>query len=45
MSQHFPKPYERSSRNVKVELDLHKYVTKADLKEATAVDKTNLAAK
>ena len=38
MSQHFPKPYESSGGNVKVELDLFKYATKADLKGATGVD-------
>ena len=43
-------PYKSSSNNVKVELDLTNYVTKADLKNITHVDvssfasKTNLAA-
>ena len=43
-------PYKRSSNNVKVELDLTNYATKADLKNITHVDvssfasKTNLAA-
>ena len=43
-------PYKSSSNNVKVELDLTNYATKADLKNITHVDvssfasKTNLAA-
>ena len=43
-------PYESSSNNVKVELDLSNYATKTDLKNITHVDvssfasKTNLAA-
>ena len=37
MSKHFPKP--KSLReNVKVELDLSSYVTKADLKNGARVD-------
>ena len=37
MSEYFPKP--KSLRaNVKVELDLSNYATKADLKNATGVD-------
>ena len=49
MSQYFP-PYENSSKNIKVELDLSNYATKTDLKDITNVDtgsfasKTNLAA-
>ena len=49
MSQYFP-PYKSSGSNVKVELDLTNYATKADLKNITQVDvisfpnKTNLAA-
>ena len=34
MSRCFPEPYESSSENVKVELDLSNYATKSDLKEA-----------
>ena len=45
MSQHFPKPYERYSGIVKVELNLSNYVTKEDLKEASGVDTSNLAVK
>ena len=44
MSQYFPKPYEHYSENVKTELDLSNYLTKADLKRATAVNTSNLAA-
>ena len=49
MSQYYP-PYRSSSNNIKVELDLDNYATKADLKNITHVDvssfasKTNLAA-
>ena len=49
MSQYYP-PYRSSSNNIKVELDLANYSTKADLKNITHVDvnsfasKTNLAA-
>ena len=49
MSQCFP-PYETSSKDIKVELDLSNYVTKTDLKNVTHVDvssyalKSNLAA-
>ena len=49
MSQYFP-PYNNSSENIKVELDLSNYTTKKDIKYFTHVDassyalKTNLAA-
>ena len=49
MSQYFP-PYNNSSENIKVELDLTNYATKTELKNITHVDvssfasKTNLAA-
>ena len=39
MSQYFPKPYERCSG--KVGLDLSNYETKADLKRAACVDTSN----
>ena len=45
MSQQFSKLYESFGRNVRVELDLFNYATKADLKLATGVDASNLAAK
>ena len=44
MSVYFPKP--KSLRaNVKVELDISNYATKADLKKATGVDTSDLAKK
>ena len=49
MSRYFP-PYNNSSTNIKVELDLSNYATKDDVKNITHVDvssyatKTNLAA-
>ena len=49
MSQYFP-PYNNSSEDIKVELDLTNYTTKNDVKNITHVDvsssasKTNLAA-
>ena len=49
MSQYFP-PYNNSTKNIKVELDLSNYATKDDVKNITHVDvssyatKTNLAA-
>ena len=49
MSKYFP-PYNNSSENIKVELDLSNYGTKKDIKDITYVDasgfasKTNLAA-
>ena len=49
MSQYFP-PYNNSSKNIKVELDLSNYATKDNVKNITHVDvssyasKTNLAA-
>ena len=49
MSKYFP-PYNNSSENIKVELDLSNYATKKDIKDITHIDasgfvsKTNLAA-
>ena len=49
MSKYFP-PYNNSSENIKVELDLYNYATKKDINDITHVDvsgfasKTNLAA-
>ena len=45
MNQFFPKPYDYFGGNIKVELDLSNYATKADLKVATGVDTSNLEAK
>ena len=41
MSEFFPEP--KSSGKVKVELDLHKYATKAHLKIATGIDASSFA--
>ena len=45
MSQYFPKLNDRFGGNVKVELDFYNQATKVDLKKATRVDTSNLAAK
>ena len=45
MSQHFSKPDELFAGDIGVELDLFNYAIKADLKGATEVDTSNLAAK
>ena len=39
---YFPGPYSYSKNKIKVELDLSKYATKSDLKNATGVDISNL---
>ena len=44
MSDYFPKPNSVEA-NVKVELDLSNYATKADLKDATGVDGSDFASK
>ena len=44
MSQYFP-PYRSSRSNIKVELDLSNYATKADLKTVTHVDVSGFASK
>ena len=43
--QYFPKPYEHSGGNLKVELDLFNYAIKRNLKGATPADTSNLASK
>ena len=43
MIQYFPQLYESSGRNIKVELDISKYATKANLKDAAGVNTSNLA--
>ena len=45
MSQHFPQPFESYGWNVKIELDLSNYATKADLNGATDIDTSTLASK
>ena len=44
MNEYFPKPKSLEA-NVKVELDLSNYAIKADLKNATRVDTSDLAKK
>ena len=44
MNQYFP-PYNNSSGNIKVELDLSNYVTKDDVKNITHVDVSSYATK
>ena len=45
MSQYFPKPYEPFGGDINVKVDLSNYATKADLKNATGIDTSKLAAK
>ena len=44
MSQYFP-PYNNSSENIKVELDLSNYSTKKDINDITHVDVSGFASK
>ena len=44
MSQYFP-PYNNSSENMKVELDLSNYATRKDIKDITHVDTSSYALK
>ena len=44
MSQYFP-PYNNSSKNIKVELDLTNYTTKDDVKNITHIDVSSYATK
>ena len=45
MSQYFPKPYEPFGGDIDIKVDLSNYATKADLKNATGIDTSKLAAK
>ena len=45
MSQYFPKPYEPFGGDINVKVDLSKYLTKADLKNAAGVDTSSFAKK
>ena len=45
MSQYFAKPYEPLGGDIDVKIDLCNYATKADLKDATRIDTSNLALK
>ena len=45
MSQYISKTYERFGGDINVNVDLSNYTTKADLKNATGIDTSNLALK
>ena len=45
MIQYFPKPYDLIDKNVKIELDLSNYATKADIKRVIRIDTSNLPLK
>ena len=45
MIQYFPKPYECPGINIKIESDIFKYMTKANLKEAASVNTSILTKK
>ena len=45
MTQYFPKPCRSFGGNINVKVDLSNYATKTDLKNATGVDASKLAAK
>ena len=44
MAQYFPKPCRYFGRNINVKVDLSNYERKADLKNATGIDTSKLAA-
>ena len=43
IGQYFPKPYKSFGRTINVKVELFKYATKADLKNATGIDTSKLA--
>ena len=45
ISQHFLKPYKSFGGNIIVKVNLSNYATKLDLKNATGIDTSQLAAK
>ena len=45
MSKYFPKPYKPFGKDIKVEVDLSNYATKADIKSISHVDTSNFALK
>ena len=45
MIQYFPKAYEPFGGDINIKVDLFNYATKADLKNATGIDTSKLAAK
>ena len=44
MNQYFPESYVRSDRNVKIQIDLSQYSTKAELKVAKGIIYTSMLA-
>ena len=40
---YFPEPHTRSKNKIKVELDWYNYAAKSDLKNATAIDRSEFA--
>ena len=44
MRQYFPKPFEPFGGDINVKVDLSNYATKSDLKNATRIDTSKLAA-
>ena len=45
MSQYFRRPYKPFGGDINVKVDLSNYATKSDLKNATGIDTSKLAAK
>ena len=45
LSQYFPKPFEPFDGNIKVNVDLSSYTTKADIKNVSHVDTWSFALK
>ena len=45
MCQYFPKPYRSFGGNINVKVDLSKYATKPESKEATEIDASNISLK
>ena len=45
MKQYFPKPYRTFGRDINIKVNLFNYAAKLDLKNATGIDISNLAAK
>ena len=45
MSQYFPKPYKPFGENINVKVDLSNDARKSDLKNATGIDTSKVAAK
>ena len=45
MIQYFPKPYEPFGRDINVKADLSNFAAKADWRNATGIDASNLSCK